>query len=223
MASTFSAPLPQFRHWHSAGMEMSTRMGRPAGCGNCWCPVVLHSWLSRQRQGRLRRATRQRPTFRSAPGESGGPGCCIPPCSLSQRVGGLRSFRRSRRASAQSSRPDASRSSPQLPRCCKRSSACGSSSQGSQREALWGSGLVLEDGSSFNLTLYISERRKQMTWTMGGADLFYGGVGCVFPFESYRLLHCMLWCTDPESFSADSAASALKRKKRRDTNDEISR
>lgn len=74
-----------------------------------------------------------------------------------------------------------------------------------------------------NLTLYISERRKQMTWTMGGADLFYGGVGCVFPFESYRLLHCMLWCTDPESFSADSAASALKRKKRRDTNDEISR
>lgn len=129
------------RRWRSAATGRSTWMDTPAGCESSWCPAVRQSLLSRWCKGRLSRATPRHPASRSVPGGSEGRGCCSPPCWLSRRAAGRRSCRRSRRASAQSSRPDASMSSPQLPRCCRRSSACDWSSPGSQREALWGSGL----------------------------------------------------------------------------------
>lgn len=129
------------RHWRSAGMETSTGLDRPTGCGSCWCPAVRQSLLSHRCPVRRRRAIPLRPTSQSGPGGSGGPGCCNRLCSLSRRVASRRSCRRSRHASARSSRPDASMSSPRPPRCCRRSSACGWPSPGSRRGALWGSGL----------------------------------------------------------------------------------
>lgn len=142
-----------FRHWRSvgSGMEVGRVMGRPAGCENCWCPAVRPLLPSHYPPTRPSRETPRRPASRSAPGGSVGLEYCIPPCSPSQRAEGHRSCHRSRRALGRSSRPGVATSSPRLPRCCKRSSACGWSSPGSRREALWGSGL---------------ERNKRITQTL---------------------------------------------------------
>lgn len=130
-----------FRHWRSAVMETSMWTDTPAGCENCWCPAV-RQWLpSHLFPERRSKATPRHPISRSVPGESVGRGCYSPLCWPARRVAVRRSCHQSRPASAQNSRPDASTSSPRPPRCCRRSSACGWSSPGSRREALWGSGL----------------------------------------------------------------------------------
>lgn len=136
-------------------------MDRPTGCENCCCPAVRQPPPSRCCPARPSRATPRRLVSRSVPGGSGGRGCCSPPCSLSRRAAGRRSCRRSRRASARSSRPDASTSSPRLPRCCRRSSACGWSSPDSRREALWGSGLKRDRSVR---TDYLLHNHGQFLW-----------------------------------------------------------